>query len=177
MISRLIGLIPEGQSKDTGMLVGGMAALLSGNRVLGVSLVGRGLYQTELRWRARHPEFKGSFRDRWQLALDHYDQTHQDTINRGLHLIGVPMVVGGAVGLFLFRPPSPLWAVSATSFSVGWVLSIVGHAAFEKGPAAFTDDALSFIAGPVWDFRRMGMTRRAGRANQTRAQMAPTAHA
>ena len=177
MISRLIGLIPDGPSKDTGMLVGGMAALLGGNRVLGVTLFGRGLYQTELRWRTRHPEFKGSFHDRWQLALAHYDQTHQDSINRGLHLVGVPMVVVGAAGLLLFRPPSPLWLLSATGFSVGWILNIVGHVAFEKGAPAFADDALSFVAGPVWDFRRLGMMRRAAQTNERRAQMAPTAHA
>ncbi|MCO4762922.1 MAG: DUF962 domain-containing protein [Myxococcales bacterium] len=177
MLSKLIGLIPDGPNKDTGLLVGGMAALLTGNRLLGVNLFGRGLWHTEQRWRARHPEFDGTFKERWQLALDHYEQTHTDPINRGLHVVGIPMIAGGALGLLLSSPPRPLWFISATSFSVGWVLNLVGHAAFEKGAPAFSDDPLSFVAGPVWDLRQFKMTRRAVNLRPASSVMAATAQA
>ena len=178
MISRLISMFPDGQHKDTGMLVGGMAALLGGNRLLGLSLFGRGVWRTEKRWRAAHPNFKGDFKARWQMALEHYDRTHQDPLNRSLHLVGIPMIAGGAIGLILSAPPRPLWLLSATSFSFGWLLNIVGHAAFEKGAPAFADDPLSFVAGPVWDLRQLGVMQRAKRATRSAVgPLAPTAQA
>ena len=68
-------------------------------------------------------------------------------------------------GLFASKPLSPvtgaLWAGSLGAFATGWALNILGHAAFEKRAPAFSDDGLSFIAGPVWDFQEMLKSRRA----------------
>jgi uncharacterized membrane protein YGL010W len=34
-------------------------------------------------------------------------------------------------------------------------LNIVGHACFERRAPAFSDDPLSFVAGPVWDLQQL----------------------
>ena len=55
--------------------------------------------------------------------------------------------VRGAVGIG--------WGVSLAAFAIGWLLNIVGHAAYEKRAPAFSEDCLSFLAGPVWDLQRL----------------------
>jgi hypothetical protein len=139
--------------------VAGMGALCAGFKVGALSLFSAGLNLLEKDWRARHPEFMGSSAERWQASLSFYRDTHQNSTNRTLHLIGIPLIVGGAVGLFASKPFSPvtgaLWAGSLGAFATGWALNIVGHAAFEKRAPAFSDDGLSFIAGPVWDLQEM----------------------
>lgn len=139
--------------------VAGMGALCAGFKVSALSLFGAGLRLLEKDWRARHPEFSGGPAERWQASLDFYRETHLNGTNRTLHLIGIPLIVGGAAGLFASKPLSPvsgvLWASSLGAFATGWALNIVGHAAFEKRAPAFSDDGLSFIAGPVWDLQEM----------------------
>lgn len=139
--------------------VTGMAALCAGFKKTALSLFGAGVRLLEKDWRARHPEFHGDVAARWQESLSFYRATHQNETNRTLHLIGIPLIVGGAAGLFASRPFSPvtgpLWIGSLGAFATGWALNLVGHAAFEKRAPAFSDDGLSFIAGPVWDIQVM----------------------
>ena len=146
--------------------VAGMGALCAGFKVSAVSLFSAGVRLLEKDWRQRHPEFVGNASERWQESLSFYRETHQNSTNRTLHLIGIPMIVGGALGLFASKPLSPvtgvLWAGSLAAFTTGWALNIVGHAAFEKHAPAFSEDGLSFIAGPVWDIQTMLKARRAG---------------
>jgi hypothetical protein len=146
--------------------VAGMGALCAGFKKTALSLFGAGVQMLEKDWRTRHPEFAGNASDRWQESLTFYRQTHQHPTNRTLHLIGIPLIVGGAAGLFMSKPLSPvtgvLWAGSFGAFAAGWALNLIGHAAFEKKAPAFSDDGLSFIAGPVWDLQVMLKSRRAG---------------
>jgi len=139
--------------------VAGMGALCAGFKLSALSLFGAGVKLLEKDWRARHPDFTGSAAERWQASLAFYRETHQNGTNRTLHLIGIPLILGGAAGLFASKPLSParggLWAVSLGAFAVGWGLNLVGHAAFEKRAPAFSDDGLSFIAGPVWDLQEL----------------------
>src|SRR4051812_6634003 len=134
--------------------VAGMGALCAGFKLSALSLFGSGIKLLEKDWRARHPEFVGNPAERWQASLSFYRETHQNSTNRTLHLIGIPLIVGGAAGLFASKPLSPvrgaLWASSLSAFAVGWGLNLIGHALFEKRAPAFSDDGLSFIAGPVW---------------------------
>ena len=145
---------------------GGMGALCAGFKVTALTLFGAGIKLLEKDWRARHPEFTGNTSDRWQASLAFYRDTHQNDTNRTLHLIGIPLILGGAVGLFASRPLSPvtggLWAVSFGAFATGWALNLVGHRVFEKRAPAFSDDGLSFIAGPVWDLQQVFKFRPAG---------------
>jgi len=152
---------PRSSSAKLGvaLAVTGMGALCAGFKLTALSLFGAGIRQLEKDWRSRHPEFHGTASDRWQASLDFYKETHQNDKNRTLHLIGIPLILGGAVGLFISKPLSPvtgaLWAGSLGAFATGWALNIVGHAVYEKRAPAFSDDGLSFIAGPVWDFQEM----------------------
>lgn len=142
-----------------------MGALCAGFKLSALTLFGAGIKLIEKDWRARHPEFAGGPAERWQASLDFYRATHQNRTNRALHLIGIPLIVGGAAGLFASKPLSPvrgaLWAGSLGAFATGWALNFVGHAAFEKRAPAFSDDGLSFLAGPVWDLQELLKSRRA----------------
>jgi hypothetical protein len=139
--------------------IAGMGALCAGFKLSALSLFSAGIKCLEKDWRARHPEFIGNAAERWQASLSFYRETHQNGTNRTLHLIGIPLIVGGAAGLFASKPFSPvtgvLWAGSLGAFAAGWALNLVGHAAFEKRAPAFSDDGLSFIAGPVWDLQEL----------------------
>jgi hypothetical protein len=141
------------------MSVAGMGALCAGFKLSALSLFGAGIRLLEKDWRARHPEFHGNAAERWQASLSFYRDTHKNGTNRTLHLIGIPLIAGGAAGLFASKPLSPLtgvlWAGSLGAFAAGWALNLVGHAAFEKRAPAFSDDGLSFIAGPVWDLQEL----------------------
>ena len=137
----------------------GMAALCFGFKRSALTLFGAGVRTLELDWRSRHPEFRGGPRERWQASLDFYRETHQNPTNRTLHVIGIPLIVGGAAGLLASRPFSPvsggLWLGSLGAFSVGWALNLVGHAVHERRAPAFSEDGLSFLAGPVWDLQQL----------------------
>ena len=139
------------RGRGVAFTVGGMGALLAGRKVTALGLFSQGLRDLEAEWRAVHPEFQGGLRARWQEAVEFYEATHTDATNRRLHIIGIPLIVGGAVGLLVWPSYSPPWALSAGTFASGWVLNIVGHAVYEKNAPAFADDPLSFIAGPVFD--------------------------
>jgi hypothetical protein len=141
----------------------GMGALCLGFKAVALGLFSAGVNELERDWRARHPEFHGDFAERWQRSLEFYRETHRHPQNRRLHVIGIPLIVAGAAGLFASRPLSPvsgaLWAGSLGAFGVGWALNLVGHAAYEKRAPAFSEDGLSFLAGPVWDLQQFFASR------------------
>lgn len=158
IVSKVLAAGPggeEGRKAGIKWAVGGMATLLSGQKVAALTMFARGFGQLERAWRERNPEFQGDLRARIDAAIAFYESTHQNKVNRQLHLIGIPMVVGGAVGLIATPSFSPPWIASAGAFTAGWALNIVGHAAFEKNAPAFADDPLSFLVGPLWDARQM----------------------
>ncbi len=141
--------------------VSGMMALLGGKKLASLGMFARGLAVLERGWREKHPTFQGGLSERWDAATDFYESTHLNPTNRWLHIVGIPLIVGGGVGLLAFKPFRPMWSASAGSFAVGWGLNLVGHAVFEKNAPAFQDDPLSFIAGPVWDIQQlMGLSRK-----------------
>lgn len=141
----------------------GMVGLLSGSKLGALGLIAGGLRDIEAEWRAAHPEFDGGVRERWQHAIDFYAATHRDPTNRALHMVGTPIIVGGVTGLLVWPRYSPPWMVSAGACGLGWGLNLVGHSVFERNAPAFTDDPLSFVAGPVWDLMQLRdtLTRRA----------------
>jgi hypothetical protein len=143
------------KQRNVALTAGGLLALLGGRKVTALGLFAKGLQGLEKEWRAAHPEFEGGFSERWQKALEFYDATHRDPMNRKLHIIGIPFIVAGSLGLLVFPAYRPLWGVSAVSFVGGWVLNFIGHGRYEKNAPAFADDPLSFLAGPVWDFQQL----------------------
>ena len=153
MLEKLRGIVTEGKSRDLAMTAGGALLFMAGRKVLGLGLFGKGLYNLERRWRRDH-NFEGSFAQRWQQAETFYEETHQDDTNRILHIVGIPIIVAGTLGMVAFKPYRPLWAASLGGFTFGWVLNFVGHGVYEKKAPAFADDPLSFVAGPMWDLKQ-----------------------
>lgn len=155
MLDTVFSYFGSKKNRNVAFTAGGLVALLAGRKVTAVSLFTKGLVGLEKNWREAHPDFDGGPKERWQRALDFYAETHQHEKNRKLHIIGIPFIVAGSVGLLVFPAYRPLWGVSAVSFVGGWVLNFVGHGVFEKKAPAFADDPLSFLAGPVWDFQQL----------------------
>lgn len=163
MLDTLLTLLPNEKTRNVASTAAGMLGVLAGRKVAGLTLFAKGVYGLEKQWRADHPEFEGGLEERWRRAVDFYEKTHGDSMNRKLHIIGIPMIVGGTAGLLLFTPYRPLWFMAASSFTFGWVLNFIGHGVFEKNAPAFADDPLSFLAGPVWDFQKVFGKERPGR--------------
>jgi hypothetical protein len=157
----LLGLISDKKKRDVAFVAGGMLSLLGGRKIVGLSMFAKGAIGLEKNWRAEHPDFDGDFSQRWQRAIEFYESTHDHAVNRKLHIAGIPIILGGTVGLLLFRPYRPAWFVAAGAFTTGWVMNFIGHAIEKKAPA-FADDPLSFIAGPAWDLQQMFGHRKPG---------------
>jgi hypothetical protein len=155
MLDKLISVIPGKKNRDLAMTAGGMVGVLTGNRVPGLAMFAKGLWGLEQEWRKANPDFSGDFTERWKVAREFYDATHQHPTNRKLHKVGIWMVLGGTAGLLIFPRYRPLWMVSASSFVSGWALNFIGHGVFEKNAPAFADDPLSFAAAIAWDVDRM----------------------
>ncbi len=153
-----------GRRQGVQWVVGGMGTALVGQKLAGLSMFARGVVQLERVWREEHPEFEGGLRERVQASLAFYDQTHQHPTNRKLHAVGIPLILGGAVGLMAAPTFRPLWWGAAGAFAAGWALNIAGHVAFEKNAPAFSQDPLSFLVGPLWDAKKLLAKRRAGDA-------------
>jgi hypothetical protein len=152
----LAQLLPDRKSRGKALAATGMAALLTPWKGAALGLFARAVFELEGAWREAHPEFHGSLLERWRLALEQYDAQHQDPKNRAMHLVGIPLIAGGAVGLLASPTLSPGWFVSAAAFGSGWALSLTGHALFERNaPDELGDDPLSVVAGPVSDAKNL----------------------
>jgi len=139
---------------DVAKLTVGSVLLAMGGKATPLYLFQSGLRGLEADWRERN-EFHGSLLERWAKATDFYASTHVDPTNRVLHLIGIPMIVGGTAGLLILPSWTPPWGIAWASFTLGWTLNLVGHRFFERNTPAFADDPLSFLAGPVWDMKQI----------------------
>lgn len=150
MLTKLIDHLSVKKNRDLACTGLGMVSLVAGQKLAGLALFAKGFAGLEEEWR-RVNAFEGSAQERWQHAVAFYEATHQDPVNRALHVVGIPIIMAGAAGLLVSRPLRPLWFASASAFAFGWGLNLVGHHVFEKKAPAFADDPLSFVAGPVWD--------------------------
>ncbi len=155
MLDKVLSFVKDAKKRDVASVALGMGSLLVGNKLGGLAMFAKGAIGLERHWREAHPEFRGTLVDRWNKATAFYEATHQDDVNRKLHIVGIPFIVGGAAGLLLFVPFGPRWWLSWSAFTGGWVLNFIGHGLYEKKAPAFADDPLSFIAGPVWDLQQV----------------------
>lgn len=155
MLDLILSLVPDAKKRNVASTAAGMLGVLAGRKVAGLALFAKGIHGLEKEWGKNHPEWNGSLEERFERAIEFYEETHANGVNRKLHIIGIPMIVGGAAGLLLFSPYRPLWFVSASSFTVGWVLNFIGHGLFEKKAPAFADDPMSFFVGPIWDIQQV----------------------
>jgi hypothetical protein len=155
MLEKLMSLVGDAKQQNRLALGAGTLALLAGRKVVAAGLVVKAIRGIEADWRARHPDFQGDFKARWAKAFEFYESTHMDPTNRWLHVVGIPIIVASTLGLVISAPPRPIWAVSVVGFVIGWALNLVGHKYYEKNAPALLDDPLSFVAGPVWDFKNI----------------------
>ncbi|MDP3277358.1 MAG: DUF962 domain-containing protein [Deltaproteobacteria bacterium] len=72
-----------------------------------------------------------------------YANDHQNKVNKALHMVGIPMIVG-SLPLIPLAPP-----VGLGLFTAGWTLQFVGHA-FEGKKPSFASDLRYLAIGPVW---------------------------
>lgn len=82
-----------------------------------------------------------------ESLLERYQQTHQDSRNRALHAVGIPLIVV-SVPLAFWR-----WPLALGLFVLGWVLQFLGHALEGKPPAFFSDPRF-LVVGPWWWLRK-----------------------
>ncbi|MCB9593181.1 MAG: DUF962 domain-containing protein [Sandaracinaceae bacterium] len=181
MISKLTNLLAEKKNRDLALLAGGAVTLMAGGKVTPVALFLAGMKGLEDEWRKAHPDFRGGLKERFAVSIEHYDATHQHPTNRVLHTVGIPMIVGGFVGMLGAPRFSPPWWIANGSWTAGWALNFIGHGLYEKGEPAFATDPLGPIAGPVWDFVRLRDKFFGGAAEPDEAPAveaaAPTTHA
>jgi uncharacterized membrane protein YGL010W len=75
----------------------------------------------------------------WDDWVVQYSGSHQNSINRFCHTIGIPLIVLSlpffVAAFFVDR----LWPVPAALFVAGWLFQFVGHAVEGKPPEFFHD--------------------------------------
>lgn len=84
--------------------------------------------------------------------LEKYNDTHQHPVNRGLHSVGIPMIVISLVVVFFN------WQWGVGLFVFGWILQFIGHA-FEGKPPAFFSNPIHLIVGPIWSIKKYFKTK------------------
>ncbi len=136
-------------------VIAGMALVLAGQKKKGLLTFAHGFYALEQNYQKNNPHLQPGLKARWREAVRFYDATHQEETNRTLHRWGIPVILAGAIGLLLAKPYQKPWWIAAVAFAVGWGTNIVGHGKYEKNRPAFTEDPLSFVAGPVWDLQQL----------------------
>jgi len=154
MFDTLASALQNPKTRSVAATAGGMLLFLGGSKVGGLGLFASGVKGLEKAWREAHPGVRGAGA-RWGAAIRFYEQTHANPVNRALHVVGIPIILGGTVGMVVSPSYSPSWFASAGAFTFGWTLNFIGHGVFEKNAPAFADDPLSFVAGPVWDLRQL----------------------
>lgn len=150
----ILDRIASKKTRNVAYIAGGMTGLLTGSKLGALALFGKGLWGLEQVYREDRG-FDGTWSERWREAGEFYARTHQNPVNRALHIVGIPMIAGGALGMLAFPRWQPLWAASALGYTAGWTLNFIGHGLFEKNAPAFADDPLSFFVGPIWDLKQL----------------------
>lgn len=86
----------------------------------------------------------------WDDWISQYEGSHQNSVNRACHLVGIP-----TIALSLALLPGVLfsrkwWRVPAGLFIAGWALQFIGHAAEGKKPEFFNDYRFLFVGARWW---------------------------
>ena len=79
-----------------------------------------------------------------------YATSHQHSVNRLCHTLGIPLIVISIVWLAIAWFASlPMW-MPVTVFVIGWVLQFIGHAFEGKAPEFFHDWRFLFVGLRWW---------------------------
>jgi uncharacterized membrane protein YGL010W len=93
----------------------------------------------------------GKSQEEW---ISQYSISHQNSVNRVCHTIGIPMIAISLlmIPLAIWRPQCWWWALGV--FVVGWGFQFIGHAFEGKRPEFFTDWRFLFV-GLSWWFAKL----------------------
>lgn len=85
----------------------------------------------------------------WEEWIRQYSLSHQNSVNRLCHTIGIPMITVSIllIPFAIWRPSA--WWLPAGLFVVGWIFQFVGHA-FEGKPPEFLRDWRFLFVGLRW---------------------------
>jgi len=85
----------------------------------------------------------------WNEWIAQYAGSHQNTVNRVCHTIGIPMIILSLLLTPVIPFVSGFWRVPLSLFAVGWIFQFVGHA-FEGKPPEFFSDWRFLLVGTRW---------------------------
>ena len=86
----------------------------------------------------------------WNQWIAQYSTSHQNSVNRICHTIGIPMIAA-SLPLFLVAPfVTGFWRWPLALFLTGWAFQFVGHAFEGKAPEFFTDWRFLFVGLRWW---------------------------
>jgi uncharacterized membrane protein YGL010W len=85
----------------------------------------------------------------WDDWIAQYSASHQNSVNRFCHTIGIPLILLSLVVLLATVFVHRLWPVAAGLFLAGWIFQFVGHA-FEGKPPEFFSDWRFLLVGTRW---------------------------
>ena len=83
-----------------------------------------------------------------------YSQSHQHSVNRLLHTLGIPMIALSVMLFILAIFVRGVWPWALALFVVGWIFQFVGHA-IERKPPEFFRDWRFLLVGLRWWFAKV----------------------
>lgn len=86
--------------------------------------------------------------------IEEYEGGHQHPVNRGFHLVGIPLIAF-SLPLFLVAVFVPrFWRIPAAMFLLGWICQLAGHA-LEGRPPEFLKNWRFLFVGFRWWLSRV----------------------
>jgi uncharacterized membrane protein YGL010W len=90
----------------------------------------------------------------WDDWIRQYSNSHQNTINRVCHTVGIPMIALSVLVIPLIFWHTRFWMLAVGLFVVGWIFQFIGHAVEGKPPEFFQDWRFLFV-GLRWWFAKI----------------------
>ena len=90
----------------------------------------------------------------WDVWIRQYANSHQNSVNRTCHTVGIPLIAASIPLAFLSLFMSGLWIVSVALFVAGWILQFIGHW-FEGKPPELFSDWRFLLVGLRWWLAKM----------------------
>ena len=135
---------------------GAAGALVLGRKAMAFGLMAQAARDYEAALLADDPERSGKLRDRLESALERYQARHTHPATRIVHVVSLPLLAGGAVGMLASRPLFPLWNVAVGAFGVGCAMNLGTQVILEDAPLLVGGDPLALTVGPIWDLFHLG---------------------
>ena len=90
----------------------------------------------------------------WDEWIAQYSLSHQNTVNRVCHMLGIPIIALSVVLCVAAIFVAGLWKLALALFVIGWALQFLGHVFEGKAPEFFSDWRFLFV-GLRWWFAKI----------------------